>query len=378
MRRDLINTRQDYFERLNAFARGGLSISDPTSKPLEEFWKSYRKLAEFDKPENQYVIKVLKPREENKHFEKAIERTNSEIASMKKVKHPHLIELVDCDTINEWFISPYYQNGSLDKNISHFTSDFSKSIRFFRKIVDAVAALHKQGIVHRDIKPQNIFLKSIDHPIVGDFGLTYYMGADDQRLTFTKETVGTKYWRPEWAALGIRFEDVKPNFDVYSLGKIFWVLLSGQHTLPLWYWDDPDHPEYNLEKLFPDAKGIHYARQIFEKTIVQKQRDCLNDASELLSLVDSIIKNIDLPIEPIFKNPKRHCIACGDGQYQPIVTGERDDARRFGFDPQGLTAFMVHKCNNCGHVQVFSAKDGQSFPEFWKQWLPEKKNKGPF
>lgn len=369
LKAELSKIQQDYFTELFSFnhAQGILNFTVQSGdNQRQRFWDSYRKLSEFDKLENQFVIKKLKPMATNKHFETAIQRTNNEISAMKKIKHPNLIELVDCDTVHEWYVSPYYQLGSLDRYLSYFAGNISLSLRFFRKIVAAVAELHKENVVHRDIKPHNIFLKSFDHPIVGDLGLTYFMGADDDRLTLTEESVGTKYWRPEWAN-GMRLDGVRPTFDVYSLGKILWALISGKPFLNLWYWDKP---QFDVEKQYPDAKWIHCAKEIFRRTIVQEEEQCDPNASILLEHVDQLIKRTNEINEPFLARPERTCLACGIGKYQLEVDSIRNQMENFGWSPRGNRKFNILTCRNCGHLQAFTVESGNE-PETWKTWGKE-------
>ena len=366
LRKEMLEIQQEYMKQLFEFnhTSGILVFGERSGDPQRaRFWNSFRRLAEYDKPENQFVIKKLKPKETNKHFEAAIQRTNQEIQVMKAVKHPHLLELVDCDTVNEWYVSPYYPLGSLDKNLHHYAGDFTASLKLFRPIVAAVAELHNHKVVHRDIKPHNILLKSYSYPIVGDMGLTYYMGTEQDRLTLTAESVGTKYWRPEWAA-GIRLDDVKPSFDTYSLGKVFWALLSGKMFLNLWYWD---RQEFDVERLFPQSKWIHLAKEIFRRTIVQEEHDCESNAVSLLELVDHLIRIISDREEPFLTKPERTCLACGKGRYKLEVDAVRHQMENFGWSPAGGRRFNILACENCGHIQAFTT-DGGKDPEMWNTW----------
>ena len=86
-------------------------------------------------------------------------RIKKEIAVMQENLHPNLLKVLDADPDSKWFVSKYYSNETLDKprNRDRFTGDLAKSLRALRPLVQGVSELHKRGIVHRDIKPQNIF-----------------------------------------------------------------------------------------------------------------------------------------------------------------------------------------------------------------------------
>jgi hypothetical protein len=81
--------------------------------------------------------------------------------------------------------------------------DVLGSLLAFRSLLEAVAKLHEKGYVHRDIKPDNIFVADDGHLVLGDFGLVIEPGAADGRLTDTYENVGSRDWMPGWA-MGLR------------------------------------------------------------------------------------------------------------------------------------------------------------------------------
>jgi serine/threonine protein kinase len=138
----------------------------------------------------------------------------------------------------------------------------------FRPIVEAVSTLYEKGFIHRDIKPDNIFIADDDQLILGDLGLVINPSAADPGQTDTYENVGRRDRMPGWA-FGMRMDDVKPKFDVFSLAKVLWSMISGKQFLRLCYHHDP---QFELERLFPDNPSMGWAGRILDKCSVEHER----------------------------------------------------------------------------------------------------------
>ena len=166
---------------------------------------------------------------------------SAEVEALLKLNHPSLVHIYEANTHERWFVMEYF-NGTLLDVLARTQNDVLGSFLAFRPLVHAVAELHERGLVHRDIKPGNVFIADDGHLVLGDFGLVINTGAGDFRVTDTYENVGSRDWMPAWA-YGQRMDAVRPDFDVFSLGKLLWSMISGKPFLRLWYFQQD---EFNL------------------------------------------------------------------------------------------------------------------------------------
>ncbi len=314
-------------------------------KQLEQF-ESFRKVildfGRMEHPENHGALKVLHLPDTARDAVRAGERIANEIKGMSENVHPNLLRLIDFDSDSKWFVSEFHPRGSLDK-LQLFRGDFVGALRALRPLVEGVAKLHAHPWVHRDIKPHNIFVALDGRLVLGDFGLVFY--GDDQRtrISGTFENVGSRDWMPAWA-MGMRVEDVKPSFDVFSLGKLLWSMVAPGEILRLWYYD---RPQFDLERKYPDAPYIHLSRRIFSKLIVEEESRCLPDANALLAEIEELLLMIDRGGDLVENGVKIRCRICGRGHYEPF----EGPSTQFFMDQQG--AWEIRVCTFCKNVQFF-------------------------
>ena len=195
------------------------------------------------------ALKELLPFEEGAAEDEAAapDRMKRELLILESVNHPSLVKVLDSNLDQNWFVMEFFEGGTLASHLGTYQGRVLDALRAFRPIVDAVSALHSEKVVHRDIKPDNIFVASDGHLVLADCGLAFKLENQD-RLTLTFENVGTRDFQPPWS-YGMRLAEVQPTFDVFSLAKVLWTMVSGRPKLPLWYYDRPEH---DLRQMFPE------------------------------------------------------------------------------------------------------------------------------
>lgn len=290
---------------------------------------------------------------------------------------PAILKVLDSSPEAHWMVTEYHPGGTLEHQPDRFKGNALAALRAFAPLVEAVAGLHNKDIIHRDIKPPNVFIAADGRLVLGDFGIVFWTDPARKRLTETYERVGSRDWMAPWANRGVRLDQVKPSFDIFPLGKLLWAMVSGQHDLPFWYWRDP---EYNLEHLFPGAPGMDLINsKILARTVVEREADCTTTSRELLDIVRAVIGVLERGGQRV-NVPNRPCRVCGVGHYGEFHEGKphlmlmvpadkpyiHQPEHALSSEHMRITV-RAQTCNNCGHVELFHYAQ---VPPAWKGERP--------
>jgi diguanylate cyclase (GGDEF)-like protein len=182
-------------------------------------------LARDSRYDRRVAVKILTP---ELAASIAAKRFLKEIVLTARLQHPHILTILDSGELDglPFYVAPYLEGGSLrgrldrDKQIG-----LDEALLIIREVGDALDCAHAHGIVHRDIKPDNI-LFAAGHACVADFGIARAIDrAGDERLTRTGSAIGTpEYMSPEQAR-GQPIIDARS--DVYSLACMLYEMLAG-------------------------------------------------------------------------------------------------------------------------------------------------------
>lgn len=155
-----------------------------------------------------------------------VKRFVNEGRSTAKLDHPNIIKVFDTGAIGGLsYLSMQFLHGT---DLSTYIREKGKltteeAIRIVAQIADALNYIHKHGMVHRDIKCSNIFIKDDGTPILMDFGIVH--ASENTKLTMTGAVLGTpQYMSPEQA----RGQAASAQSDIYSLGVVLYYCLSGK------------------------------------------------------------------------------------------------------------------------------------------------------
>jgi tRNA A-37 threonylcarbamoyl transferase component Bud32/tetratricopeptide (TPR) repeat protein len=160
---------------------------------------------------------------------RAGERFLREIQVAAGMQHPHILPMYDSGIADGrlYFVMPFVDGGSLrDRLDAEPQIPVEEALRIAHEIAIALAFAHDQGIVHRDIKPDNILFYH-GHACLADFGVARIMEQIDVRLTAHGMIVGTPaYMSPEQLSDG----GFDGRSDVYSLACVLYEMIGGVHA----------------------------------------------------------------------------------------------------------------------------------------------------
>src|ERR1700688_2950226 len=213
------NARKRSFETLMQLAGQGLNNPQVAQRFASASWD----MARDDHPSELAALKIFNPRTTGE--EQARLRMRNEIAVLKE-NRAGLLKLLDYDEDEGWIVTEYCQNGTLEHHLAKYKGNAKLALQAFTPLVKAVAELHKEPVIHRDIKPQNIFIGEDGELLLVDFGVVFLPNEPD-RLSFTGESVGPRDFMPPW----VFFDDhptINQTFDVYMLGKVLWCMVAGK------------------------------------------------------------------------------------------------------------------------------------------------------
>jgi serine/threonine protein kinase len=141
------------------------------------------------------------------------------------LNHPNIVTVYEIGEHDEQvFMAMEYVDGqTLKEKIAFHPLPLTEVLEITEKICEGLGAAHKAGIIHRDIKPQNILVDKNNHIKILDFGLAKLKGVSP--LTKEASTLGTvNYMSPEQA----KGKEVDQRTDIWSLGVVLYEMLTGE------------------------------------------------------------------------------------------------------------------------------------------------------
>ena len=222
------------------------SSVDPTSNDLEPLLSipGYRKLQRISQGGMGYVyvaiqeqtnktvaIKVIQPRRHDAYGSDRKKRLVREAHALTKIDHPNIVHPLEVIMVNDApaLIMEFIQGQLLNRWIREHKPDFMIAALFTKQLTQAIVHAHQRGVVHCDLKPQNVLVTTVDSKPslkIIDFGLAK-LSDEDWSITCSGDVLGTPaYMAPEQTSGSVL--KANPTIDVYGLGTILYELLTGR------------------------------------------------------------------------------------------------------------------------------------------------------
>ena len=170
----------------------------------------------------------------------------AEAQAMKRMRHPRLVPVLDFGNDGKlyWYTMPYYPKGCIrDRVKDHGPIDPVLALDWTFQVLEGLAAVHQEGLVHRDVKPHNVLLDDHDHALLTDFGLVRHVHGGVPYRTRTDQSMGTPNYRAPEQAIDAANVDLRA--DIYGVGATLYYLLTSRRPGFL-YMVNADDPSMEL------------------------------------------------------------------------------------------------------------------------------------
>jgi serine/threonine protein kinase/HEAT repeat protein len=177
------------------------------------------------------AIKVLKP--EFCRADDVVERFYQEARAVNAIHHENIVDIYDFgrDAFGRvFFVMEYLEGEPLSQRIGRGALTWSQAFPILDQTIRALKAAHDKGFVHRDLKPDNIWLRQVGTKVqvkLLDFGIAKLVGSDSpqDRLTRTGSVIGTPHYMSPEQINGAK--DIDQRTDIYALGVIMYEMFAG-------------------------------------------------------------------------------------------------------------------------------------------------------
>jgi serine/threonine-protein kinase PpkA len=235
------------------------------------------------------AIKVLAT--DHTQSEELVRRFEHEARTIARLDHPHIVNIFDVGRTSSgqiYYTMPYLPNGDLAAR--NLRDEQGRILEIMRGLADALGYAHEQGIVHRDVKPENVLFDKLDRPLLADFGIAL-SDTHQPRVTREGATIGSSgYMSPEQA----RSQPLDGRSDIYSLGVLCYELLTGE--MPFRGPDTLSVALAHIEKPVPRLPMLRRLWQPFiDKAMAKRPEARYQSTEEVLAALEAIALRINAP-----------------------------------------------------------------------------------
>jgi serine/threonine-protein kinase len=208
---DTIPERLGRYEILSLIGRGAMGVVYRARDPLIGREVALKRVS----------LSELLPEDQRKEFK---ERFFREARAAGNLRHPNVVTVYDVGESEgvPYMAMEFLSGGSLSALMKSGPLALDRAVSIVRQVALGLHYAHVRGIVHRDVKPDNIIMDSDGRPVVTDFGAAHLQSSE---LTTTGEVLGTPHYMSPEQILG---EELDGRSDLFSLGVVFYLMVTGK------------------------------------------------------------------------------------------------------------------------------------------------------
>ncbi len=278
-----------------------------------------------------------------------------EIEAFGRIRHPYVVRVLDSgDTPDPYLVTEVAPFGSLHDNLDAFRGDAWRSLRMARCVALGIGAAHTAQMVHRDVKPKNILLQSLDHPLLADFGIAHF--ADKESLTSAGSHPGAFRFAPAEYELP---DAPTPAFDVFCLGAVLHVAMTGEEL------DRPYRAVPRLPSVGGSGRSADRFRAVDDLIASMTKRE----PADRPQTMEEVVAALDTVTEQLFGPLARGLAACTceTGTFREIGTVIFGAGTEINVFPDMKTTApnayslrtlepRLEMCSSCGSLRLRAGK----------------------
>ncbi len=285
------------YEIIEEIARGGMGV----------VFRARQK-----KPDRVVALKVIAAGE--LASPRMVERFRTEAGAAARLDHPNIVPIYEVGHHDGWhfFSMRFIEGGTLEKKSHGRGLPPEEAARLIVKLARAVQHAHERGVLHRDLKPNNVLLDPLGEPHLTDFGLAKILEGSVE-MTASNSILGTPaYMPPEQIAGGAR--DLTVTADVYGLGAVLYEMLAGRppfegpnpHALLRKIAEEEPTPLRRMETALP-ASALHADLEaICLKCLEKEPERRYRSAAELIEDVENALRGEPIQARPSTATQRMH------------------------------------------------------------------------
>ncbi len=214
---DFSGQQIDNFELVKRIKRGGMAVV------YQAIQQPFGRMV---------ALKLLDFNADDEQREEFMHRFRREAGIITRLEHLHILPIYGYGTLDDeyaYIAMRLARGGSLSDQLTHARLPVARAVEIFLHAASALGAAHRQGIIHRDIKPGNVLLDEFGNAYLTDFGLATFTDFAT-RLTLSNALIGTPaYAAPEL----ILNQPASLRSDIYGMGALLHHMIAGQPPFSL-------------------------------------------------------------------------------------------------------------------------------------------------